>query len=230
MTMPETKRYEFKEKHVLFRKMRYCIHSDKVKKNKRFELSHPLEINIKFTHNHVIILAELLSFWRVNEKDSFGDRNGSVMFRHLAEVVNDYNNSGKGQAILQEYDSCSGKAFILCVVISLMSRVHEKILQSSEICYMNASASFKPLNTSITLLYISCAVRALPLGLFITSDKLEITLEKALNLLKSILPQHAFYGRGVQLSPKIFLTDNSSVEWNALELCWPESKDSTLIY
>ncbi|CAB4475840.1 hypothetical protein RhiirA1_472693 [Rhizophagus irregularis] len=95
----------------------------------------------------------------------------------------------------QEYDSRSGKVFILCVVTSLMSRVHEKILQSSEICYMDASASFEPLNTSITLLYISCAVGVLPLGLFITSDELEITLEKALNLLKSILSQHAFYGR-----------------------------------
>ncbi|CAB5385354.1 unnamed protein product [Rhizophagus irregularis] len=119
------------------------------------------------------------------------------MFRRLAEVVNDYNNSGKG--------------------------VHEKILQSSEICYMDASASFEPLNTSITLLYTSCAIGALPLGLFITSDELEITLEKALNLLKSILPQHAFYGRGAQLGSKIFLTDDSSAERNALELCWPES-------
>ena len=44
---------------------------------------------------------------------------------------------------------------------------------------MDASASFDPLNTSITLLYTSCAASALPLGLFITSDELEITLEKA---------------------------------------------------
>jgi len=44
---------------------------------------------------------------------------------------------------------------------------------------MNASASFDPLNTSITLLYTSCSVRTLPLGVLITSDELEITLEKA---------------------------------------------------
>jgi hypothetical protein len=46
---------------------------------------------------------------------------------------------------------------------------------------MDASASFEPLNTSITLLYTSCAAGALPLGLFITSDELEITLEKAVS-------------------------------------------------
>ncbi|PKC02582.1 hypothetical protein RhiirA5_380859 [Rhizophagus irregularis] len=33
-TMPETKRYEFKGKHILFREMRHCIHSDKVKKTR----------------------------------------------------------------------------------------------------------------------------------------------------------------------------------------------------
>ena len=94
-TMPETKRYEIKGKHVLFREMRHCIHSDKVKKKQgnrkikrvqssrarnigctatihlrleswRVELSHPLEVNIKFTHNHVVSSAESLSFRRVD--------------------------------------------------------------------------------------------------------------------------------------------------------------------
>ncbi|CAB5379773.1 unnamed protein product [Rhizophagus irregularis] len=166
MTMPKIKHYEFKGKHVLFREMRHCIHT------------------------------ESLSFRRVNEKDLLSDRNSSAIFKHLAEVVNDYNNSGKGRAILQKYDSRSEKAFILYVVTGLMSRVHEIILQS---------------------------IRVLPLGLFITSDELEITLEKALNLLKSILPQHAYYGCGAQLGLKIFLTDDLSAERNVLELCWPKS-------
>lgn len=313
-TMPETKRYEIKGKRVLFRELRHCVHSNLVKtkqgnrevkcpnssrlrntnctasihlrlENWRIELSHPLEVNIRFTHNHVVISAESLSFRRVNwevrekvlelfkdghspasamytyedqlylstadeqellvlladrainpdyeyihnlfrqyRKMALGDRNGNSMFKRLADVVNEYNNSGQGKAILQEYDSRTGKAFILCVVTSLMSRVHEKVLQSGEICYMDASASFEPLNTSITLLYTSCIVGALPLGLFITSDELEITLEKALNLLKLILPQHAFFGRGPQIGPKVFITDDSSAERNALELCWPEGK------
>ena len=60
-----------------------------------------------------------------------------------------------------------------------MCHVHEKVPQAGELCYMDASASFDPLNTSITLLYTSCAAGALPLRLFITSDELEITLEKA---------------------------------------------------
>ena len=64
---------------------------------------------------------------------------------------------------------------------------------------MDASASFEPLNTSITLFYTSCAVGVLPLALFITFDELEITLKKAINLLKTIFSQHAFFGRDQQL-------------------------------
>ncbi|EXX62116.1 uncharacterized protein OCT59_026460 [Rhizophagus irregularis] len=100
-----------------------------------------------------------------------GSRNGSKMFERLAEVIGKYNNSGNGRAIMQEYDKQAGKAFIHCVVTGLMYRVHEKILQAGKLCYINASASFEPLNTSITLLYTSCAAGALPLGILITSDE-----------------------------------------------------------
>ncbi|CAB4444908.1 unnamed protein product [Rhizophagus irregularis] len=249
----------------------------------RLETDYPFEINIRFTHNHVINSAESLSFQRVNSevrekilelfkdghspasakysyedglhlsaendqelvelladrsknpdygyvvrlfqeyrKNTLGSPNGKKMFERLGEVVENYNLSGNGKAVLQEFDAEVGKSFILCIVTGLMCRIHEKVPQAGEICYIDASASFEPLNTSITLLYTSCAAGALPLGLFITSDELEITLEKALNLLKTILPPHAFYGRGAQVGLAVFLTDDSSAERNALELCWPQ--------
>lgn len=140
------------------------------------------------------------------------------------EVVNDFNNSGQGKAIIQEYDANDRKSFILCVVTSFMCRVHEKIRQAGELCYMDASSSFEPLNNSITLFYTSCVIGALPLGLFITSDEFEVTLEKAINLLKLILPPYAFFGREPQVGPEVFLTDDSSAERNALELCWPQGE------
>ncbi|CAB5380476.1 unnamed protein product [Rhizophagus irregularis] len=150
-------------------------------------------------------------------ESALGSRNSKPMFERLKQIVEDYDDSGQGRAVLQEYNASSGSVFILCIVTNLMSRVHEKIRQSEEICYMDASAAFDPLNTSITLLYSSCAVGALPLGVLFTSDELEITLEKA-----TILPSHAFYGRGVEVGPIVFLTDDSSAERNSLELCWPQ--------
>jgi len=143
------------------------------------------------------------------------------MFERLRSIVEEYNNSGWGKAALQEFDANTGKALILCVVTGLMCRVHEKILQACELCYMDASASFEYLNMSITLLYTSCAVGALPLRLFITSDELEVTLEKSINLLKMILSEYAFYGHGMQ-GLILFLTDDSTAERNALNTCWSQ--------
>ena len=97
-----------------------------------------------------------------------------------------------------------------------MHKVHEKVLQASELCYVDALSSFDPLNSSITLFYTSCAVRALLLGLFITLDEFKITLEKAMNLFKTILPLYAFFGCGPQIRPIVFLTDNSNAKRNAL--------------
>src|SRR5688572_12828751 len=116
-----------------------------------------------------------------------------LMFQHLTEEIKDYNASGRSQAILQEYDSKTSKAFILCIIMRLMKRIHEQIQQVGELCYVDASVLFKPLNTSITLLYTSCVADALPLGLFIMSDKLEITIEKAINILKKVLSENAFF-------------------------------------
>ena len=71
--------------------------------------------------------------------------------------------------------------------------MYKKILQVSELCYVDALALFDPLNSLITLFYTSCAVEALLLGLFITSDEFEIILEKVMNLLKMILLPYTFF-------------------------------------
>ncbi|CAB4431809.1 unnamed protein product [Rhizophagus irregularis] len=160
---------------------------------------------------------------------NLGASNGSRMFEKLKEVKS-YNNSGLGSAILCEYNKELGQPFVLAIVTNLMKRVHEKIRQAGEICYFDASSSFDPLNTSITLLYTSCAAGALPLGLFLTSDESEVTIEFAINKLKSILPSNAFFGRGVDLGPSMFMTDDSAAERNAIELCWPNSKRFLCIF
>jgi hypothetical protein len=266
--MAQIRGFNIKGNRILYRELYHCIHSDDVKKKqgncvikrlqsararnigcnatihlrlerKRLPYSHPLEVEIKFTHNHVINSAESLSFRRVEEEvqqefinlfkdghspssalyaykdnlhlnisdeqelleilsdraknlgydyvakifqqyhgSALGSCNGKLMFERLKQIVEDYNGSDQGKAVLQEYNASSEHTFILCIVTNLMVRVHKKIRQSSEICYMDASAAFDPLNTSITLLYTSCAIGALPLGVFLTSDELEITLEK----------------------------------------------------
>jgi hypothetical protein len=310
-TMRLTRTFPVKGDKVIFRESRHCIHSHIVKqKNKKREIknpdsqrnrdtncmatlnfrlkkcnltnSHPLEINLHFTHNHLPNSAASLSFRPVSietqeqyidlfsigytpatarhiyedklhlsasddvelshlladraknpdggflrhlyyqfRATQLGDKNGKGMFDRLQDMVIQYNNSNSGKAVLQMYNSTTHTPFILCIVTGLMRRVHEKIHQAGELCYFDASAAFDSLNTSISLLYTSCSIGALPLGLFLTSDEAEITIENAINLLKTILPENAFYGRGPQLGPKVIITDDSNAERNALEICWP---------
>ncbi|CAG8797105.1 20457_t:CDS:2, partial [Gigaspora margarita] len=96
--------------------------------------------------------------------------------------------------------------------------------RKGEICYVDASVSFEPLNTSITLFYTSCIAGALPLGVLVMSDKLETALEKGMNMLKLLFTQHAFFECRPNVGPISILTDNSKHEHNALEHCWSQSK------
>ena len=95
--MPQTRGFKITGNRVLLRELRHCIHSHQVKKKqgnrvkkcqhlprkrdidctasihirlerRKLTHSHPLEINIKFTHNHVINSAESLSFRRVKSE------------------------------------------------------------------------------------------------------------------------------------------------------------------
>ncbi|CAG8545287.1 5973_t:CDS:2, partial [Scutellospora calospora] len=153
-----------------------------------------------------------------------GARNGNSMFERLENEIKNYNELGYGKAVFHSFDKRKGQAFVLCIVSSLMQRIHKTIRQAGEICYIDASSSFDSLNTSITLLYTSCAVGALPLGIILTSNESEDTLEFAFNFLKTILPKKAFYNRGPEVGPSIIITDDSYAERNVLRHCWNQAK------
>ncbi|CAG8752336.1 8540_t:CDS:2 [Gigaspora margarita] len=214
-TMPQSKGYNIQGKKIIFREIWHCIHSNMVRqKQGNPVLKKPNSIQIRNTGCMATIHLRL-EHWRLQtlhlllftdghspatalyayEDNLYLQKNGKSMFQRLIHEVNTYNNSGKGYTVFQEYDSQARKAFILCIIMNLMIHVHEKIQQSE----------------------------ALPLGLLVISDELEATLKRGLSLLKTLLLQYAFFGRGPNVGPMVFLTDDSSAECNALEYCWPQS-------
>ncbi|CAG8801482.1 32597_t:CDS:2 [Gigaspora margarita] len=164
-----------------------------------------------YTHENEL---HLLALSNESLVETLADRVINLDYTYVVHLFENYHNSqlGEQNTILQEYNLRMGKAFILYIVTGLMSRVHEKIQKSEEICYVDASASFESLNILITLMYTSCVAGALPLGLFVTSDELELTIEKALNLLKLILSEHAFFGCRCNVGLQNILTDNSAAK------------------
>ena len=65
-------------------------------------------------------------------------------------------------------------------------------------------------------------IGALPVPVIITTQEDSETITFGLELLKSVLPDYAFYGRGRSVGPQCFMTDDSGVERNSLLVAWPE--------
>ena len=94
-------------------------------------------------------------------------------------------------------------------------------LISGDILLMDATSNLDRSDTKMFHLMCPSAVGALPLTTMITSREDENTILHGLKMMKTMLPQDAFYGRGPQLGPVLGLTDDASVERNALRKVWP---------
>ena len=64
---------------------------------------------------------------------------------------------------------------------------------------------------------------ALPLGIILTSDEKESTLVEGFEMLKSLLPNNAFFGRSVTLGSHVIMTDNCDELRNALRETWSKA-------
>ena len=104
----------------------------------------------------------------------------------------------------------------------MMSRVH-KLRQAGEMAFMDASGSLDRHNNPVYFMCTHHPSGALPLAVWITSSQSEATLKSCLHNVVSVLPQHAFGGKGAASGPSIFLTDDDSAQRNALRAYWRSS-------
>jgi hypothetical protein len=82
-------------------------------------------------------------------------------------------------------------------------------------------------NLRVFFMVTHSACGALPLAIFVTSDEKEQTLIDALELLKSCLPDFAFYGAH---APKVFMTDNCYELRTSLNEVWPSAVSVLCIF
>jgi hypothetical protein len=162
--------------------------------------------------------------WR---KATKGPCNGSEMFDYLQEYITTYNkdkmNDG-GKISLQRYnnDANQEKPLIISICTPMMSRVH-RLRQAGEMAFMDASGSLDRHNNPVYFMCTHHPSGALPLAVWITSSQSEATLKSCLHNVVSVLPQHAFGGKGAASGPSIFLTDDDSAQRNALRAYWHSS-------
>ena len=87
-----------------------------------------------------------------------------------------------------------------------MARAHATIPQAAEIMFCDCTSSLDRFNTSLFILSTCHPAGGIPLGILMTSDEKEETIQAALQMLEDVLPQNAFYGNGVQKGPAVVMT------------------------
>ncbi|CAG8839379.1 25150_t:CDS:1, partial [Cetraspora pellucida] len=143
---------------------------------------------------------------------SVGAQNRKEMFLCLAEEVEEFNTSNRGNAWMQPYiaptNNKPNQPFILVIVTNLMRCCHS-LQQASELVYIDATVGLDNLNTPLTVISTSTPIGSLPLAAILTSDETASTLTSALEALKRIMPSTAFSGRGSITGPQVIITDDS---------------------
>ena len=86
-----------------------------------------------------------------------------------------------------------------------MARAHGNVQQAKEMIFCDATSSLDRLNTSVFILSTATPTSGIPLGVIVTSDEQEATLQQGLLLLKEIMPSDALYSRGVCKGPQIIM-------------------------
>ena len=140
------------------------------------------------------------------------------------------NSTHGGSSCLQEY-TCGNheKPLILTIVTPLMSRVHS-LLQASEMTFLDALSSLDRYNNRLFFLCTHHPSGSLPLAVWISSDGSLDTNNKSIAMLKSVLPKHAFGGKGPNDGPRLLMTDDDAPEKGALQNQWPDSTQLVCIF
>ena len=99
-----------------------------------------------------------------------------------------------------------------------MHRIHEHVVESGEMIFVDSSSNMEEYNLRVFLFVTHSVVGALPLGVVICSNEQTDTLISGFLLLKKCFNEQSFNGRGGLVGPEIAMTDNCTELHNALKV------------
>ena len=171
---------------------------------------------------------DMLYLYKLFTMRLYGGKDGTSILDCLQEKADEYNKSqGNDGAISFRSEDDGEKTYdyslAVVIVTPLMSRVHKYVRHAGELVFMDSTSNVDEKGSRFFMLCTHSAAGGLPLAVIITNNETEKTLTMALELLKKHLPEVAFYGRGKDIGPLIFLTDNNNEERSSLHAVWPSS-------
>ena len=166
-------------------------------------------------------------YWHCLYLDStVGSRDGLDAFVKAEALVKQFDEEcktefplGDGEYYARIAQSRSGETVVV-ICNPFMCRSHSTVPQASEIVMMDVTSNLDRLDTKLFHFMFPSTVGALPLAEMITTREDEDTINFGLACLKSVLPPGAFYGRGRDMGPQVFMAD---ARRNALSCARPHS-------
>ena len=194
---------------------------------KNIQEEFPEDYNLKFGDRHLCPdYFWAFKFYRKWIQDTLGSYDGVDAYVKVVEFVKEYNEKKVKDTSLDEHHAKVAQTIEgqTCVAICdpFMKRVHKYIPQAGELCLMDATSNVDRSDTKIFHLMCPSPAGGLPLATLVTTREDAKTIEFGLELLKSILPPDAFYGRGPALGPVLCMTDDGDSERLALISAWPQ--------
>lgn len=110
---------------------------------------------------------------------------------------------------------------------SIMKRAHELFIEAGDITIADSTGNFESTGARAFFFICPTAAGGFPLAFGWAPSESTDTVEKLFRLMMKCLPDNAFYGRGPESGPAVFLIDGSLSERHALERVWP--KPNTVI-
>ncbi|KAK3915750.1 Protein melted [Frankliniella fusca] len=171
---------------------------------------HKYDIQVNNPENWFEILADgaacpnlqwCFHLYRTTYKKVYGEPSGKEMVKALFAAVEKYNGEcGSKCAASKIFDEDD---LIVVICSPLMKRVHQYLKSSGEINFLDSGGSMDRHNTRIFTFLAPIVAGALPLGIIMTSSESEDAVTEGIEMLKSIMPPYAFFGRVVrQKAPK----------------------------
>ena len=127
---------------------------------------------------------------------------------------------GKDYAMIAQTED--GESVVV-ICDPFMHRVHSMVPQSGELVLVDATSNLDRNDTKLIHVVCPSPVGSLPLADIIVTREDTNTLTFAFQLLKSVLPDKAFYGRGVDKGPQCIMTDDCDAERLSLAQAWPDA-------
>ena len=163
----------------------------------------------------------VFNFHAVYMREVFGKINSPEAFEKAVDKVKAYNDKhGDVLCVIEQVDGET----IVAVCDQLSRRVHRVLPQAGDIVYVDATSNLDRQDSKLIKFMTCSPAGGLPLGFVITRSESEDVLKAAFRKLKEVLPEDAFYKRGKERGPSLFMTDDADAEINALHDVWPEAK------